>query len=901
MKSPVVADWLLRRMVPSYLHADILGDLHEEFRKLEIEKPGRLRTRIWYWRQVLMSPFHYRIARPKNSRSRIRHQRCEGRLRLVPLWESVLADLRYAWRSLRRSPGFTLVAILSLGLGIGANTAVFSIYNALVLRTLPVERPDELVQVLYGDDRDAFTNPLWEEFRDRQNALSGAFAFAGHYFNRASGGEVRDAPGYWVSGDFFRVLGVRPAAGRLLTVDDDYRGCPNVAVVSFGYWQREFGGAGNAVGTAMMLDGEQFELVGVVDAGFSGVAVGSASDIYTPICTMPYEGMLDHRSAWFLKVLGRRERDATLERTAAHLARISEGVFAATVPPAWDTEGQGRYRAYTFSVAPAPNGVSRLRERYGSAVRVLMVIVGLVLLVACGNMANLMMARATRREREVAIRRAIGSGRGRLVRQFVTESLLLSVLSAIVAVIFARWASAVLLAMISPGGNQWLDLSVDLPLLGFALAVATLTSILFGLAPAWHASGVVPQAAMRTAGMGGTTRKRRFATRKALVIGQLALSLNLVVGAGLLLGTLAHLLTLDTGFNRSGVLVASVDLGNAGYSPNEYDIVQDELLRRMRAMPGVRSASAAQITPFSGSSANNHVQIDGYTPAARDETIVWYNFASDGFFATLETPLLAGRDFDSRDARGAPLVSVINETMANRFFGESQPLGRHFGMKAGSGETRWFEVIGVVADTKHETIEEVARPKAIFPLGQQPSDRPSLRYQIRTDGALTSLMPAVTELIAGQHPSISVRFSTLEDQVEASFTRPRLLVVLSGFFGAIALLLAMIGLYGTLAYQVTNRRCEIGLRLALGAARSRLLVMVLGEVGRMVLIGLAVGVALTFATTRFLASLLFGVTAMDPKTLAGSAVVLVLVAVAAGALPAFRAAMLDPMAALREE
>jgi predicted permease len=611
--------------------------------------------------------------------------------------------------------------------------------------------------------------------------------------------------------------------------------------------------------------------------------------------------MLDHRSSWFLNVIGRRGSGITVEQTAARLAHLSEGVFAATVPPAWDTEGQSRYLAYEFTVKPSPSGLSDLRERYAVAIKVLMAVVGIVLLIACGNLANLMMARATQRSHEVAIRRAIGSSRTRLVRQLVTESLLLSLSSTVVAVVFASWASSFLVTMISPGGYLWLDLSLDLTVLGFTVAAAALTGVVFGLAPAWQASRVAPQAAMRTAGRSTATRRGRYSSGKVLVVGQLALSLNLVVGAGLLLGTLTRLLTVDTGFNRKGLLVASINIGNAGYSPREYSLAHEELLQRMRALPGVLSASAAQVTPFGGSSMNNHVEVDGFTPAMRDETLVWYNFASEAFFETMETPLLAGRDFDSHDAPGQTRVAVINEAMANRFFNESQPLGRHFRMKAGTVEMETVEVIGVVADTKHSAIEESAEPKAYFALSQRPYNSSSLRFQLRTNGAPTSLIPAVTDELHELHPRISVRFSTLDDQVAASLTRPKLLAVLSGFFGAVALLLAMIGLYGTLAYQVANRRNEIGVRLALGAARSRLLGMVFGEVGRMVFFGLVLGVALTFVTTRFVASLLFGVTAMDPMTLLFSVGVLAFVAVAAGTLPAWRAARLDPMRVIRQE
>jgi predicted permease len=822
------------------------------------------------------------------------------------LWlESVLADVRYAARSLRRSPGFAIVAILSLGLGIGANTAIFSLYNALVLRTLPVEHPEELVQVTFGDGRAVFTNPLWEELREQQDVLSGVFAFGNRSFNLADGGEVRNVPGYWVSGDFFRTLGVLPVLGRVLDNGDDYRGCPAIVVVSYGFWQREFGGTADAVGSTLMLDGYPFELIGVVNPAFSGVDAGRATEVYAPVCAFtivyPESDQLDARSSWFLHVLGRLERSQNAKQASVRLAALSSGIFGATVPQLWDREGQDRYRGYTLAVRAAPNGVSYLRGEYGPALLALMGVVAVVLLIACGNVANLLLARATRRQHEVAIRRAIGSGRGRLVRLLVTESLLLSLLSAIVAVVFARWASAFLVGMLSTSGNLWLDLGLDGRVLGFTLGVATATGVLFGLAPAWRATGVAPQAALRTAGRDVADRCGRFAAGKLLVIGQLAMSLSLIVGAGLLIGTLTRLQTLDTGFNRDGVLLVRMDPHNAGYSTEESSRTKQEILEQLRALPGVRSASASVITPIGGSSWNNYVEVDGYTPLVQEDALAWFNSTSDAYFETLETRLKAGRDFDSRDAQGSALVAVINETMARRFFAEPQPLGRHFSVKPPGGDPETYEVIGVVADTKYQSIDEETSPIAYFPLSQEREPWGTLRYQLRTDGAPTALIPAVANLIVEVHPRISVRFSTLEDEVAASLTRPRILALLSGFFGAVALLLAMIGLYGTLSYRVTSRRNEIGLRLALGAARGRVLGMVLAEVGRLVLVGIAIGVVVALASTRLLSAFLFGMTATDPRTLVLSAAVLGVVAVAAGALPAWRAARLDPMEALREE
>ena len=405
-------------------------------------------------------------------------------------------------------------------------------------------------------------------------------------------------------------------------------------------------------------------------------------------------------------------------------------------------------------------------------------------------------------------------------------------MGAVIAVVFARWASDFLVGMLSTGGDLWLDLSMDIRVLGFTVAVATLTGVLFGLAPAWRATGVAPQAALRTAGRVVADHSGPFAAGNVLVIGQLALSLTLVVCAGLLVGTLNRLHTLDPGFNRDGVLLISLDKRNAEYSPDESRAVNRELLERFRAIPGVRSASASDLTPIGGSTWNQYVEVDGYEPADRGETLVWFNAVSDDYFATLETPIRAGRDFDSHDALGSNPVAVINETMARRFFSEPQPLGRHFRVPSPGEDAETYEVIGVVADTKYEHIDEETLSIAYFPLNQEESAWNVLQLQIRTHGPPTSLIEPATNLIAEVHPRLSLRFSTLADEVAESLTRPRILAVLSGFFGAVALLLAMVGLYGTLAYHVTSRRKELGVRLALGAARSHLFGRVLGEVGR---------------------------------------------------------------------
>jgi predicted permease len=837
------------------------------------------------------------------------HQKERTRDADVLTWlESVAADLRYAGRALRASPGFALVAILSLGLGIGANTAIFSVADAVLLRSLPVSHPEELVALTLGaNPRHYFTNPLWEAIRDRQDAFAGVFASSARSFNLASGGEARRVDGAWVSGDFFTTLGVRPAAGRLLVRADDYRGCPAVAVVSHGFWQREYGGSPNAIGSTISLDGHPFEVVGVADPRFSGVDLGRSMQVYAPLCAeaavLAERSGLDQRSYWFLRVTGRLKEGETPAEARARLASIAPGVFAATLPPDWGAEGQRDYLRNPLGFDPAPKGFSEMREEYRAPLRALMIVVGLVLLIACANVANLLLARAAVRQREVAVRLAVGAGRGRLVRQLLTESLLLSLLGAVVGLALARWGGGLLVTMLSSATNTvWLDLQLDGRVLAFTIAVATASAILFGVAPAWRSARVDPQTAMKASGPGSVGGGRsRMLVVKSLVVGQVALALALVMTAGLLLGSFRRLVTLDPGFRRDGLLLVSADLQNARYPDERLHQVKRELLDRLRATPGVRSASASIITPVSGRAWNTFVVADGGARGPNGEGMAWFNEVSDGYFQTLGTALVAGRDFDRRDGPGSPRVAVVNETMARRFFGGANAIGKTFRSSFGDRPGPLVEVVGVVRDAKYNSLREEPEPIAYVPLGQNERQMPGVIIELRADGAPTTLVPAIKTAVAGMNPAIALDFTTLSDQVAASLRTERMLASLSGFFGVLALLLAIIGLYGTLSYSVARRRGEIGIRIALGAARARVLRMVLGEAGRMVAAGLLLGAAASLATTRLVASFLFGVTPSDPATLTLSALTLALVGAAAGALPAWRAARVDPMIALREE
>ena len=516
---------------------------------------------------------------------------------LLTWLESLGADVRYALRALRASPGFAIVAILSLGLGIGANTAIFSLINAVVLRTLPVERPEELMQVTMAHKElgSVFTNPIWEQVRDRQDAFSGVFAYGGAQFNLTSGGEVRRATGNWVSGDYFSTLGVRPAVGRLITRADDVRGCQPVAVLGYGFWQSEFGGSPDVIGKTISLNRRPHVIAGVTDPSFFGVNVGESIQVYAPLCLRPG---LDARGNWFLNIVGRQRPELTPQQVAMRLASIAPAVYEATIPQHWGASEKADYLKTGLNVVPAANGLSFVRRQYQRALMILMAVVGLVLVVACANVANLLLARAAVRSREMAIRLAIGAGRRRLVRQLLTESVLLAGLGALAGIAFARWGTSLLVGLLSSGSFRVsLDLGVDGRVLAFTLGVAVLTGVLFGLAPAWRATRIDPQAALKATGRGVAEGHSRLTVGKALVVGQIALSLVLVIGAGLLLGTFRKLVTLDPGFRREGVLVVGVSLRNAGYEEQRYAAVHRDLLDRFRALPGVESAAASVITP----------------------------------------------------------------------------------------------------------------------------------------------------------------------------------------------------------------------------------------------------------------------------------------------------------------
>ncbi len=818
--------------------------------------------------------------------------------------DSFVHDLRYAVRTLRTSPGFAAVAILSLALGIGANTAIFSLIDAVMLQYLPVSHPEQLLQVTTGDRGGSFTNPLWEQVRDRQDVFSGVLAYGQARFNLAPGGEARYSSAIWASGDFFATLGVSAVMGRTFTAADDRRGCPGMAVLSYDFWQREFNGSASVTEKAILLDGHPFQILGVLQPGFHGVDVGRSIDVAVPICAEPIlhpSSQLDQRSSWWLGVIGRPKAGLGPEQVAARLKILSPDIFGATVPTNWQADDQASYRKRTLGTLPAANGLSYLRRQYRPALITLLVVVGVVLSIACANVANLLLARAAKRQREIAIRLALGLSRTRLLRQLLTESLLLAMAGAGLGLLFAQWGSRLLVQLLSSSrAPVFLDLSLNGRVLGFTTGVAAATGLLFGLAPAWRGTRVQPQAAMKENARGVVEGSTRLSLGKVLVMTQVALSLLLLSGAGLLLGTFRRLETLDPGFEPNHVLIVNLDLRNAHYPKERILSARDEMLEHLRAIPGVRSASSSNSTPISGSTWNDSIHVDGYMAKSRTDALVRIYQVGPRYFETLGTPLLAGRDFDRGDTLGAPKVAIVNQTMAKKFFGAASPIGKSYRDTYPTLGPP-IEIIGVVGDAKYESLREAIPATVYRAAGQDEHPYPNAVFAVRAEGVAADLIPSVKTVIEQLNPDISLQFQTLSEQVASSLTRERLLAILSSFFGALALLLATIGLYGVMSYNVARRRSEIGIRMALGAAEARVLRMVLGEVTLLVGVGLLAGLGAALAATRLIATFVYGVTVRDPATLAMAAILLVGVALAAGYLPARRASRLDPMAALREE
>jgi putative ABC transport system permease protein len=829
----------------------------------------------------------------------------------LPFIDNTLRDLQYAGRLLRRSPGFTAVAVLSLAFGIGANTSIFTIVNAVMLRSLPIEDPSRLVQIKQGENTD-LTNPIWEQIRDHQTAFSGVLATSEDRFDLSDGGESHFAQGVWASGDYFRVLGVPALRGRVFNTYDDRRGAPALAVISYSFWQRRFAGDPAVVGKTIRLNRHPFEIIGVTPPWFTGLNVDRGFEVAIPIACEPIlhtdGSALDARSTWWLTLLGRLRPGESVAQAAVRMKQFAPQVYQATLPTHWLPNDLEEYLRNSLDLSPAAGGFSQTGTHYRGALFLLMAIVGLVLLIACANVANLLMARASARQREIAVRMAIGASRARIVRQLLTESLLLSLLGAAFGFLLALAGSRLLLRLISTASSPLdIDIAPDLRVFGFTIAATLLTALLFGLAPAMRATRIELEQALKENARSAVAGASRFNLGKALIVGQVALSLVLLVGSGLFLGTLRNLLTIDPGFNRQNLLVIGADFQQASVAKSQRVRVYRDILERLRAIPGVVSASSSMHVPISGSTTNGFVRPEGFTPANLMDSIAFFNRVSPGYFKTWRTPILLGRDFDLHDDAAAQKVLIINESAARHFFGSLNVVGKTIGVERPPDEqterpgTDLFEVIGVVKDAKYLKLDEEPVRTIYMSAAQDTDQWPNINYEVRSNGSVERLIPSIRAAIAGVNRGAALNFSNFETQVGDSLLRPRVVALLSTAFGVLALILAMVGLYGVTSYSVARRKSEIGLRMALGEQRQSVTWLMLRDILVLLTIGMGVGLAASLAAGRLVASLLYGIRPSDPVQLIGALLVLAAATAAAAYLPARRAARLDPMAALREE
>jgi putative ABC transport system permease protein len=833
------------------------------------------------------------------------------------IWlERLAQDLRYGVRLLRRNPGFTLVAVLSLALGIGANTAIFQVINAVRLRTLPVANPAEIAEIRLVDATGArgffnswnpsLTNPIWEQIRERQQGFSSLLATGGSTFNLATGGESRPAQGLWVSGDFFGMLGVRPAAGRVLTGADDRRGCPARAVLSYPFWQREYGGDGSIVGRTITLQAQPVEVVGVAQAGFFGLEVGRSFDVALPICAQPGldagGNILDSGTTWWLTVMGRLKPGWSLEQATAQLHTISPDLFRDTLPSNYPAVSVQKYLAFKLAAYDAGSGISWLREQYESPLWLLLGTAALVLVIACANLANLLLARASARRREMAVRLGLGASRGRVVRQLLTESLLLAGAGAACGAILAGTLSTTLVSFIKTADQTVvLDLGVDWRVLGFTAALAIATCVLFGLVPALKATRLGANSVIRISDRSQTAGREGVGLRRALVICQIALSLVLLVGAFLFARSLQNLLTLDPGFRGDGVIVAVIDMRHLGLPVEGRRQTRRDLLARVAALPGVESAAQVTIVPISGNGWGNDVWADA--GGSRKTASAAFNQASSGYFTTLRIPVLAGRDFDDAvDTPSAPPVAIVNEAFARAVLDRGNPVGARFTVEATpTRPERTFHVIGLVRDTKYMTLREDIGAGVYIAESQDPQPRPWARVVVRSSLPPEAVTAAITRSLVEWNPRVGVQYSLLTSQIADTLVRERLMATLSGFFGVLAAVLTLVGLYGVIAYTVARRTKEIGIRMALGATSGRVVAMILREAGVLVALGIVAGLLLARAGGHAASTLLFGLEPGDPVALGVAVAGLTAVALVASYAPARRAAKIEPNTALRSD
>jgi predicted permease len=839
---------------------------------------------------------------------------------------TLLQDVRYGLRMLAKNPGFTAVAVLTLALGIGANTAIFTLIDAVMLKALPVQKPEQLA--LFGEGRrrgfvglasgqhyDIFSYPLYVHMRDNNPSFEGIAAFRTELDRlnvRPQGpGEGEPSQLAWgrlVSGNYFSVSGVQAVLGRVLTPADDRAEGPPAAVISCDYWRRRFNNDPSVVGRALNVNGILITVAGVTPPEFFGESVESPpADFWLPVTLqprlMPDRGSVleDPYENW-LNLLGRLKPGISLRQAQAGVDVAFRQFLTQRAGAHPSAEAQRDIQRSYIKLTPGGRGVSYLRFLYSRPLHILMAVVALVLLIACANVANILLSRGAARQREISLRLAVGASRSRLLRQLLTESVLLGLLGGAVAVLFSAWGVNILVSMVvGETSSLPLNVSPDARVLGFTLAVSLLTGILFGLAPAFRATGVDLTRSLRSGAL-GTSPGARWNLPKTLVVSQVALSLLLLVCAGLLVRTLDNLSKQDLGFSPQQVLEVGIDPRISGYKQDQLNPLYQALLQRVNALPGVRVASLSLYSPMSGNGWGGQISVQGYIPPPNKQADCQWVWVGPHYAETEGMTLRLGRDLGPGDTKGAPQVAVVNERFAQRYLAGQNPIGRRFSMDV-PAKTYEIEIVGVVKNFRFDDAWEENGPVAFLPLAQVEGPASyAAEIEIRTTPDPTSTAASARRALQELDRNLSVTgISTLSEQVDESLNKEHLIARLSSFFGLLALVLACVGLYGLLAYRVARRTNEIGIRMALGAGRRQVLWMVLGESLALVGVGVAIGLAMALAATRFISSQLYGVKPTDPATIAAATMVLAAVAVFAAYIPARRATKIDPMEALRYE
>ena len=824
-------------------------------------------------------------------------------------------ELRYAVRSVVKSPVFALVAVLSLALGIGANTAVFSLLDHVLLRLLPVQNAEQLAQlsevgIHYGSNTgmNALSYPIYEDFRDNNQVFSGMFCRYQMPLSVSYGGRNERAMGELVSGTYFPVLGVRPALGQLFTPQDDRTpgGAP-VAVLGYDYWKTRYAGDPTIIGKQILVNDRQLTIIGVAQSGFEGVERLFATQVYIPVMmaaqiTTESRPIENRRRRW-VQVFGRLKAGITVQRAKASLQPLFHQVLAMEVQQK-EFARASVYRREQFlkmslDVIPGGTGQNEAKQFLEAPLWAMTAMVGLVLLIACANVANLLIARSAARQKEITIRLALGASRPRLIRQLLLESALLSVAGGLVALLFLPITMRLLFGIFPQMDPPILiQTTPDLRVLGFNLAISLLTAVVFGLFPAAQATrtDLAPTLKDQAGAVAGGGQAR---WRKMLVAAQVSLSLLLLIGAGLFVRSLRNLKEINPGFEVSNLLSFAVDPTLSGYKPERAKQFYKQLTGDLSTLPGVRSAGLAVVPPLSYNEWDSIITVEGYAAKPGEDMNPWVNHVSPGFFTALKIPVYAGRNFTDRDSTGAPKVAIVNEKFARHFFGERSPVGRHIGLGGDPGTKTDIEIIGVVRDTKYQTMRAEIPRQVFFPFLQNDWAAQMTAY-VRTDLSPSQMFPVLRSAVRNMDANLPVYLmKTEEQQRDDSLAVERLAASLSTAFGVLATVLAAVGLYGVMAFLVTRRSREIGIRMALGALTGNVIWLVMREVLLLVGVGVLIGLPAALALSRLLASQLYNITPNDPATIVAATVGIAAIAALSGYVPARRATRVDPVAAIR--